>query len=260
MFEVAAHTGSVQTTCLRSSGDSQVKHGTLPHPGGEKRAEVTQSRTPSNISSTGARVAVLVGSEALASGLESVLLKALDDPDVIHADLSSFQDVVGHKTADIVIVSIDLWPYLAECSDTFERYGPKVLVIGDELHTRDPGLFSSLPANGFATMADLSSERLGDILNRALDGEMPMPPELARQLLSGSHSVVTSPTHRTVSLTPREKETLALLVKGMSNKQLARTLGISAHGAKRLVTAILLKLGVPNRTAAVVAAMKSGLV
>jgi two-component system nitrate/nitrite response regulator NarL len=222
--------------------------------------EAAQSRSPSSISPSGVRVALLVGSEALARGLESVLLKALDDASVVQADLRSFQDVIDARSVEIVIVSIDQWPYIAEYSNMWAERGPRILVIGDQLHTRDPSLFSSLPANGFAGMADLSGERLSDILSRVMDGEMPMPPELARHLLSGSHQVVRSPTLRPVSLTPREKETLALLVKGMSNKQLARALGISTHGAKRLVTAILLKLGAPNRTAAVVAALESGLV
>jgi two-component system nitrate/nitrite response regulator NarL len=205
-------------------------------------------------------VALLVGSEALASGLESVLLKALDDASVVQVDLRSLQDVIDAGSIELVIVSIDQWPRIAEYSNIGAGRGPRILVIGDELHTRDPGLFSSLPANGFAGMADLSAERLSDILGRVMNGEMPMPPELARHLLSGSHQAVRSPTLRPVALTPREQETLALLVKGMSNKQLARALGISTHGAKRLVTAILLKLGVPNRTAAVVAALESGLV
>ncbi|WP_381804006.1 response regulator transcription factor [Streptomyces niveus] len=61
-------------------------------------------------------------------------------------------------------------------------------------------------------------------------------------------------------LTSREHEALGLLGQGLSNKQIARSLGISPHGAKRLVGSILLKLGSPNRTAAVVTAMRTGLI
>ncbi len=87
-----------------------------------------------------------------------------------------------------------------------------------------------------------------------------MPSQLAYRLLGEAYPVVSRRSHAQVELTAREKQTMALLVKGMSNKQIARGLGISTHGAKRLVTAILLKLGVPNRTAAVVQAISSGLV
>ncbi|MDO0930293.1 LuxR C-terminal-related transcriptional regulator [Streptomyces sp. DG2A-72] len=68
------------------------------------------------------------------------------------------------------------------------------------------------------------------------------------------------PERQDISLTSRETETLELLADGLSNKQIARALRISTHGAKRLVGAVLLKLGAPNRTAAVAIAMHAGLV
>jgi hypothetical protein len=62
-------------------------------------------------------VALLVGSEALASGLESVLLKALDDASVVQVDLRSLQDVIDAGSIELVIVSIDQWPRIAEYSN-----------------------------------------------------------------------------------------------------------------------------------------------
>src|SRR6266700_4144088 len=53
---------------------------------------------------------------------------------------------------------------------------------------------------------------------------------------------------------------LVLLVEGLSNKQIARELGISIHGAKRLVANILIKLNCPTRTLAVRAALTLGLI
>jgi DNA-binding NarL/FixJ family response regulator len=85
-----------------------------------------------------------------------------------------------------------------------------------------------------------------------------MPPALARALLARAEAPVQR--SRTVKLTGREVETLALLVRGMSNKQIARRLAISSHGAKRLVASIMLKLDSPNRTTAVVNAIKAGIV
>ena len=68
------------------------------------------------------------------------------------------------------------------------------------------------------------------------------------------------PAPRSVALTSRESQALALLAKGMSNKEIARTLGVSLHGAKRLVGSILIKLGAQNRTAAVVNAIAAGII
>ncbi|MFY2556340.1 LuxR C-terminal-related transcriptional regulator [Corallococcus terminator] len=62
------------------------------------------------------------------------------------------------------------------------------------------------------------------------------------------------------ALTPREREVLALLAEGLSNKAIADRLTISEHTAKFHVNAVLGKLGVQRRTEAVVRAARMGLV
>ena len=62
------------------------------------------------------------------------------------------------------------------------------------------------------------------------------------------------------ALTPREREVLALLAEGLSNKAIADRLTISEHTAKFHVNAVLAKLGVQRRTEAVVRAARLGLV
>ncbi len=62
------------------------------------------------------------------------------------------------------------------------------------------------------------------------------------------------------ALTPREREVLALLAEGLSNKAIAERLVISEHTAKFHVNAVLAKLGVQRRTEAVVRAARMGLV
>jgi DNA-binding NarL/FixJ family response regulator len=62
------------------------------------------------------------------------------------------------------------------------------------------------------------------------------------------------------AFTPREREVLALLARGLSNRAIAQALGISTHTAKFHVNAILQKLGVERRTEAVVRAARLGLV
>jgi DNA-binding NarL/FixJ family response regulator len=58
-------------------------------------------------------------------------------------------------------------------------------------------------------------------------------------------------------LTAREREVLALLSRGLSNKQIAGELDISEHTAKFHVNAILGKLGAASRTEAVVVAVRT---
>jgi len=80
-----------------------------------------------------------------------------------------------------------------------------------------------------------------------LDDEM----ETARHL----YSEPGSPFH---PLSEREAEVLTCVVKGMSNKEIASSLGISHQTVKNHVTSILRKFGVEDRTQAVVYALKRG--
>jgi DNA-binding CsgD family transcriptional regulator len=52
------------------------------------------------------------------------------------------------------------------------------------------------------------------------------------------------------TLSAREREVLALIADGLSNPDIAVQLGLSEHTIKRHVANILLKLGLPTRTAA----------
>jgi len=61
-------------------------------------------------------------------------------------------------------------------------------------------------------------------------------------------------------LTPREREVLGLIGRGMSNKRIARELGIAEKTVKAHVSSVLAKLGVADRTQAALYAARHGLV
>ena len=74
-------------------------------------------------------------------------------------------------------------------------------------------------------------------------------------VLSGS-----PPSEDDVPLTPRELEVLALHAEGLSNKAIARRLGISVHTAKFHVGALMDKLDAVGRTDAVAHAVRRGVI
>ncbi|MEC3976891.1 response regulator transcription factor [Amycolatopsis sp. H20-H5] len=196
-------------------------------------------------------VAVLVGSELLRRGLEG-LLQSLPSVGEVHR-CESGEEAAG---LDFLIVSTLDTSWLAVAGPG----GPKVLVLVDESAMGDPSACAALPADGFLSQQNLSADTLNDALRRCAAGELPMPATLARALLARADGPEQRHRNRPVHLTSREIETLSLLVRGLSNKQIARRLTISSHGAKRLVASIMLKLDSPNRTTAVVNAIKAGLV
>ncbi|MEE3918915.1 response regulator transcription factor [Micromonospora sp. BRA006-A] len=129
-----------------------------------------------------------------------------------------------------------------------------------DAHAAEAVLADGVVVDGFLLQQDLSGRTLENALRAIMTGEVPMPAVLAQQLLARAGIRRTPSSMAPIKLTPREHETLLLLVEGLSNKQIARRLKISDHGAKRLVAGVLLKLGCTNRTSAVVTAIRSGLV
>jgi DNA-binding CsgD family transcriptional regulator len=63
-----------------------------------------------------------------------------------------------------------------------------------------------------------------------------------------------------IDLTPRERDVLALMAEGASNKAIARQLGISVHTAKFHVGSVLDKLDATGRTDAVAHAARRGVI
>ena len=116
--------------------------------------------------------------------------------------------------------------------------------------------------------AALSSGATGAIL-RSSDGATLRAALLAvgRRLVVTEHGFTSlrpapepRPAAAAEAFTPREREVLALLARGLSNRDIADALEISAHTAKFHVNSILQKLGVDRRTEAVVRAARMGLV
>ncbi|MDT0345446.1 response regulator transcription factor [Streptomyces litchfieldiae] len=207
----------------------------------------------------GLDIALLIENEVIRSGL-ATMLRSLERTAMIRScDPLSLSEILASREIDVLIVAFDQWPLLENARNS--RCGtPRILVLGDKLDENVGGPLPQLPADGFISLAGLSSRVLAETIERMAAGEIPMPAALARRLLTAPRVGYDPAEARPVALTAREHETLTLLSRGLSNKQIAALLGISPHGAKRLVAAVLLKLGAPNRTAAVVAAMKSGLV
>jgi two-component system nitrate/nitrite response regulator NarL len=134
---------------------------------------------------------------------------------------------------------------------------PKVLVLLKGTEPAQLQAAAQLQADGYALERGLDGAALLDALVATERGDVPLPAALARRLLGGTQPEEPGPTLS--FLTPREGEVLGLLAEGYSNKQIARALRISEHGAKHHVGNVLAKLHCPTRAAAVTVAAREGL-
>jgi len=99
-------------------------------------------------------------------------------------------------------------------------------------------------------------DELADAIRAAFRGKTTLAPEAAQALIQ-AHTRPPQPGH---NLTEREREVLSLLVKGLTNQEIAQRLSVSANTAKFHVSNVLTKLGAASRTEAVALALEHNLV
>jgi two-component system, NarL family, nitrate/nitrite response regulator NarL len=132
-----------------------------------------------------------------------------------------------------------------------------VVIVMLTVSRDDEDLFAALRAGAAGyLLKDTPPERLPAALRAAADGEAAMSPVLVARLIDEFRSRehrrrVPLLRQRGVRLTDREWEVLQLLREGRSTADIAKRLAISPVTARRHISAILHKLEVPTRAAAV---------
>ena len=93
----------------------------------------------------------------------------------------------------------------------------------------------------------------------AARGESPLHPRAARELLVARSEQGAARGVAAADLTPRETQVLALVRRGLANKQIARRLGISERTVKAHLTSCFQRIGVTDRTQAALWAERNGI-
>ncbi len=96
---------------------------------------------------------------------------------------------------------------------------------------------------------------IGEAIREVLEGEIWLPPNLPAASMNFDPRAAdeTALAERIQSLTPQQFRVLMMVAEGLLNKQIAYELDVSEATIKAHVTAIFRKLGVQNRTQAVLA-------
>lgn len=111
-------------------------------------------------------------------------------------------------------------------------------------------------AAGFVLKSASRDEILAAV-RRVAAGERLFDAELATSLL---HQLVGRPAGIMELLTPREREVIHLLPRGLTNRRIGQELSVSQRTANAYVESIIKKLGVTNRTQAAARAIEQGMI
>jgi DNA-binding NarL/FixJ family response regulator len=154
-----------------------------------------------------------------------------------------------------------------EATRAIKREHPEIGVLIVTMHENPDYLFEAIKggAAGYV-LKDASRDELITAIHQALDGELPMDPDLAARLLrrladEAQERALARPSPQPeLALTSHELEVLELLTQGQTNRGIARNLVVSTGTVRMHVKRVIEKLGVSDRTQAAVRAFELGLV
>ena len=173
------------------------------------------------------------------------------------ADAEAAIESARRERPDVALLDINMPGNGIHAADVISREVPETSVVMLTVSRTDEDLFDALRAGASGyLLKDIDPARLPDALFGVLQGEAALPRHLVTLLIEefrerrGRRRIPVI-GRRSVELTDREWEVLELMREGLSTDEIAGRLFISAVTVRTHVSAILRKLHVPTRAAAV---------
>ena len=197
------------------------------------------------------RIVIAEDSAVVRAGLAEILA---DRGHEVVAAVGNAEDLlaaVGEHQPDVTVVDVRMPPgytdegLRAAIAIRRDHPGIGVLVFSQYIETRYAAdLLGAASGGGAAGVGYLLKDRVGDVeefveaLSRVAAGGTALDPEVVAQLLSASHR-----NDALTTLTPRERDVLALMAEGRSNAAIAEILVVSDRSVEKHVGNIFSKLG-----------------
>ena len=197
-------------------------------------------------------------------GIKSLL--NLSDEVCVTAEAKDGQEAIAlleQQAVDVVL--LDLSMPVMDGIDTLKSLrerGIKVPVIILTTFDDHQYILQALQAGAAGyLLKDVSLETLVEGIQAVASGEKLVQPAITERLLTGlqGHQTDFEQPEIIEPLTPREREVLGLMASGCSNKEISEALNKSEGTIKNHVSNLLAKLGVRDRTRAVLLAIEKGI-
>ena len=167
------------------------------------------------------------------SGDEAIALYRQHQPDVVLMDLR----LPGISGVEAIM--------------TIRKEFPSARFVVITTYDTDEDVYRAMQAGAQSyLLKDMSDEEVLNMIRMVHAGEPQLPKNVAGRLAERM---------KREELTRREMEVLELLVKGRSNKEIGDILSVSEAAVKFRLKGLFLKLGVKDRTEAVVSALRHGI-
>ena len=212
------------------------------------------------------RVLIADDHAVVRQGLRTFL--ALQDDMEVVADAADGEEAVRaarEHAPDIVLMDL-VMPNMdgVEATRRIAAERPATRVIALTSFLEDDKVLPAVRAGAAGyLLKDVGPPELVRAIRTVHGGEALLHPAVAARVLeevaAPAPAPAPAPPRAEPGLTPREREVLALVARGLANKRIAQELGIAEKTVKIHVSRILHKLGVADRTQAALYAVREGL-
>ena len=209
---------------------------------------------------------LIVDDHAAARRSLRILLRTADDIDVIGEADSGPRAVAAaaELRPDVVLMDVQMpGGDGIEATRQLTAAGYEIPVVLVTSFDRDENIFNGLAAgaSGFI-LKHAETDELEMAIRAAHRGDALLAPAAARKVAAEMRRLslqMTSSAGKTAALTPREREVVLLVMKGMSNAQIGRELHVSAETVKTYVARVLSKTEMRSRTQLAIWAHQNGM-
>lgn len=170
-------------------------------------------------------------------------------------------ELAARLKPDVVLMDL-MMPELdgIEATRQIRALGQPTRVIALTSFVEDEKVIPAIQAGAVSfLLKDVSPNDLMEAIRAAYQGEARLHPAVMRRLMAQVATQPAAPQSAAPDLTEREREVLALVAQGLSNREIAGQLVISEKTVKTHISSLLGKLGQEDRTKLAVYAIRHGL-
>jgi NarL family two-component system response regulator LiaR len=205
------------------------------------------------------RVLIVDDHKVVRGGLRTFLL-AFDDLELVGEARDGEEALLRCRDLQPDVVLMDMVMPVMDGPDAtraIREQFPSTQVIALTSFEEEDKVHRAMAAGAIGyLLKDVDADELAEAIRAAHGGTPTLAPEAAHALIHAA----TRPPEPGHDLTDREREVLALVVDGLTNRQIAARLSVSPSTIKFHVGNVLSKLGAASRTEAAALAVQHGLI
>ena len=197
-------------------------------------------------------VALIEDNRLVREGL-TALLNQVADFTVVAAEASAGSAMLKKAAADVILLDVGLWDddSMRVAEMVLKEHPEAKVIIMDLLPMHEDIVeYVNAGVSGFI-LKDASADDLIETIRSVASGAHVLPPEMTSTLFSqiAKEALVKgrAVAMESVRMTSREREVIALIGEGLSNKEIAARLNIATHTVKSHVRNVMEKLALHTR-------------